>query len=759
MSMGAERAEAQAPQGADSEWIEPAPWEAAADPAYEDEAIPRSTGSTILAAALILLALGWIGTAGYSLSQAWPGPSLQAWTGWAATFSAPLILLGLVWLIFGRTSRRETAKFTETVAAMRRESQALEAILATVAARLGENRVALSDEAARLMSLGDEASDRLGRVTHYLAREGAEMDRRAQALDTAASNARVDIGVLMSDLPNVEAQAKAASEAMRQAGLGAHEQAAALETRLTALTAQSREAEEAVGGAAQRLGAHIARIETGAGAATERMGEASAEMSATVDGAMARAAESVDQARAGLEAQGQTMLAMIEQSRAAFDQAGADSSRVLAERLDLAAQKIETLAGRLAQQETASRTLVDGLNQQIGELDGQFDALARTGDEQNLRLTGSIAALRAVTLELNRDVETGNAQSGALIDRTHELATALGAVTGQLREQMPPAMAEVELQAQRTAAAADAVVVRMEAMQAAALVAAECTGESEASIARQSETLDALLATVREGARDAEEKLQAIGAAAAEADGKAAQLVNDTGPALVEALVRVRDAANQAASHAREAIVGAIPDSVAALVEATREAIGDAVNEPVERKLAEIGTASHMAMASARAASERLTRQLLAIGETAAAIEARIDDDRAERDQKESEGLSRRVALIIDALNSTAIDVTKILSNEASDAAWAAYLKGDRGVFTRRAVRLLDSGEAREILRHYEEEPEFREQVNRYIHDFEGMLTRVLADPDGSVLGVTLVSSDMGKLYVALAQAIDRLRR
>ena len=53
---------------------------------------------------------------------------------------------------------------------------------------------------------------------------------------------------------------------------------------------------------------------------------------------------------------------------------------------------------------------------------------------------------------------------------------------------------------------------------------------------------------------------------------------------------------------------------------------------------------------------------------------------------------------------------------------------------------------------------EFREQVNRYIHDFEAMLRRVLAEREGSPLGVTMLSSDMGKLYVALAQAIERLR-
>ena len=48
--------------------------------------------------------------------------------------------------------------------------------------------------------------------------------------------------------------------------------------------------------------------------------------------------------------------------------------------------------------------------------------------------------------------------------------------------------------------------------------------------------------------------------------------------------------------------------------------------------------------------------------------------------------------------------------------------------------------------------------MNRYIHDFESMLRTILAQRDGSPLSVTLLSSDMGKLYVALAQAIERLR-
>ncbi|HEV8406829.1 MAG TPA: hypothetical protein VGQ34_02750, partial [Sphingomicrobium sp.] len=102
--------------------------------------------------------------------------------------------------------------------------------------------------------------------------------------------------------------------------------------------------------------------------------------------------------------------------------------------------------------------------------------------------------------------------------------------------------------------------------------------------------------------------------------------------------------------------------------------------------------------------------------------------------------------------------VGKILSDEIDDKAWGAYLKGNRGVFTRRAVRLIDGSEARGIRTHYETDREFQHSANRYVHDFEAMLRRVLAERDGGIIAVTLMSSDMGKLYAALAQVIDKRR-
>jgi hypothetical protein len=766
MTMGADRAESQPDTGLEEtlatapatepDWLGPA--DAAEVRAYEPPSAGRSAGVKLLGGLLLLLTFAWLGAIGYSIWLERPDPTLPNIMSWVTTLTGPLVLLALVWLLFGRTTRHETERFTRSVEAMRAESLALESVLAIVSTRIEENHARLRGEAEKLMSLGDEASDRLGRVTHYLSKETAALDGKSAALESAAAAAKVDIGVLLHDLPRAEEQARAVAEAMKEAGLAAHGQASALEAQLAALASRGREADEVLGGAAQRMGAHVARIESGSANAATSIGEASGNMTAAVDAAMARAAEAVDAAREGLEAQAAGMLAAIEHSRAALDRAGEDAARNLTERLDSISEKIHTLAGHLAAQDAASHALMAGLSHELADLDSSFERLAVTGTAQSEQLTASMAAVRESARALVSELDGGEAQAISLDGRAKLLSESLRQIAGQLGDELPAALALVEAQAGFSREAAEALAPVVHDVRTSAEAAAGRIGEAEASIGRQRDALETLLGRIDDGVRGADERLRGLGLAASEAHAEATKLVVNTGPELIDALVRVREAANQAAERAREAIASIIPESAAALGKAGRDALARAVSETVEQQLAELSTLSQRAIETARAASQRLTRQMLALGQTATAIEARIDDARREREEDESANFSRRVALLIESLNSTAIDVTKILSNEVTDSAWAAYLKGDRGVFTRRAVRLLDAAEAREIARHYDEEPEFREQVNRYIHDFESMLRRVLADRDGSPLGITILSSDMGKLYVALAQAIERLR-
>jgi hypothetical protein len=201
-----------------------------------------------------------------------------------------------------------------------------------------------------------------------------------------------------------------------------------------------------------------------------------------------------------------------------------------------------------------------------------------------------------------------------------------------------------------------------------------------------------------------------------------------------------------------------IPASADKLSDETRQALERVIHESVEERLREVEGVAARAVESARAASDRLTQQVLTLGQSAAALEQHIEQTNREQREKDSEAFARRVSLLIDSMHSAAIDVGKILSDEIDDKAWGAYLKGNRGIFTSRAVRLIGGSETRAIRTHYESDAEFQRSVNRYVHDFEAMLRRVVAERDGGMIAVTLMSSDMGKLYAALAQAIERKR-
>jgi len=239
----------------------------------------------------------------------------------------------------------------------------------------------------------------------------------------------------------------------------------------------------------------------------------------------------------------------------------------------------------------------------------------------------------------------------------------------------------------------------------------------------------------------------------------ATRITEGAGPLLVTALLRVKDTADQAAERARQALGRAIPDAAQSLADASEAAMERVIGDRISAQIEQVAKVAEEAVKAAHQASDRLTRQLLTIADTSATVEARIEEAERAAEDRDRDHFARRSALIIESLNSTAIDVTKILSNDITDSAWSSYLKGDRGVFTRRAVKLLDAGESREIALHYDNDPEFQDHVNRYIHDFESMLRIILSARDGNALGVAILSSDMGKLYVALAQAIERLRQ
>ncbi|WP_149999402.1 hypothetical protein [Iodidimonas gelatinilytica] len=118
----------------------------------------------------------------------------------------------------------------------------------------------------------------------------------------------------------------------------------------------------------------------------------------------------------------------------------------------------------------------------------------------------------------------------------------------------------------------------------------------------------------------------------------------------------------------------------------------------------------------------------------------------------------RTSSLLIESLQSASVDIDKILEAEVPDDVWQKYLSGDRSIFSRRTVRLADRTTRQRIIRMFETDREFRDTVLKFFRDFEALMEQVGSRDKHSALSVTLISSEMGKLYVLLAQSLKKIQ-
>lgn len=725
------------------------------------ESLPTHDWASIFVTAICAVAaVGWLVWLGMIYGPRWmaspPAPDMIA-VGLAIA-SSPLAVIGLIYTLATRNSRSAVRRMTDASAAMRGEQLRLEASLAHISTQLAREQCDLSEANDKLMTLGEDAVHRMKVASVAMRDEVETLNRYGQSLKFSATSARADLAILLADLPKAQLETRHMVSALQEAGVTAHEHAGALDAQLASLTQRGREADEIAGSAAQKLGAHLSRIESVSANASGQLETAAARMTDAIDAALDRAAIAGDTARQNMDAQGAAMVALVEQTQAALGRTGADSAEAIAQRVDDVTDKLEALGALLASQSETTAGLLTAVRENLDGIDGRLEALDDNGIKRTERLTSALATLDHHAAALTGSLVTGTATADALINRTEGLMTALDASVREIDETLPAAFDRLDVktaESQAKMARSGPVMTQIERDASSAL---DRLIEAEALIAKQRTSLDAMVG-------DTDKRLNATQDAAAKlvdavesAEATTRSLAEGAGTQLVEAMVRVRETAQVAADRAREAIGSVIPEATAQFSESTRQALTDAITREVQAQISSLAQTAEHAVETATMASDKLMRQMLTISETSAAVEARIAEARVDTERSDRDNFARRVALLIESLNSTAIDVTKILSNDVTDSAWASYLRGDRGVFTRRAVRLLDTGEMKEIVRKYDDEGEFREQVNRYIHDFEAMLRNVLATRDGSALGVTLLSSDMGKLYVALAQAIERLR-
>ncbi len=121
-----------------------------------------------------------------------------------------------------------------------------------------------------------------------------------------------------------------------------------------------------------------------------------------------------------------------------------------------------------------------------------------------------------------------------------------------------------------------------------------------------------------------------------------------------------------------------------------------------------------------------------------------------------SRGEERAQRESIDSIDSLSVDIARMIDHEAAADLWERYKRGERGAFTRRLYTQPGQKAFDEIRNKYRSDPEFRQTVEHYIHEFERLLDDVSRGDRGPAVARNYLISDTGKVYTMLAHAAGR---
>src|SRR5690606_26993193 len=100
--------------------------------------------------------------------------------------------------------------------------------------------------------------------------------------------------------------------------------------------------------------------------------------------------------------------------------------------------------------------------------------------------------------------------------------------------------------------------------------------------------------------------------------------------------------------------------------------------------------------------------------------------------------------------------IARAIDHKAAVEVWERSRRGEKGAFTRRLYTLQGQQTFDEIRRKYQKNKEFKEAVDRYVGDFEKLLSDVTKNGQDNAAGTSYLTSDAGKVYMMLAHASGR---
>ena len=147
------------------------------------------------------------------------------------------------------------------------------------------------------------------------------------------------------------------------------------------------------------------------------------------------------------------------------------------------------------------------------------------------------------------------------------------------------------------------------------------------------------------------------------------------------------------------------------------------------------------------------TKAMAQVTKQAVVIEASLKEQAKESG---AENFVKRMDLISEGLESLAIDINRVLETRITEEDWRRFNKGDKALFLRKILGMRKRSKLAAIKKQFRENREFRGYVTRYMSQFNDLLKYAKRTENGGMMASTLLTSDVGKVYMVLAGALDR---
>lgn len=708
----------------------------------------RGAGHYVAPTLLLIAFVGWSAFFGLTYwSEAQFGMNNDRIVTLITTWAIPTLLIAVLWLLAMRNSSREALRFGKLANVLRTESDALAIRMRSVNEEISLARQFLSQNARELETVGRQSAKSLLDSAQMLSAALADSDEKAKTLELVSNAANTNLEQLRKHLPVVTSAAKDVSNQIGSAGNDAQVQIKALIAALERVSDAGKTVNDYMENVEARADDLSNRLEQSLGNSVKLLDDKSAEaldrsaeMATLMDSAAVAISNGIAQASSDTDA-------LITRSKAQILSNLADLRRALGD--------IEAQSDR---EDARIQAMIANISEHIHNSAAQISQIDRTATEQTSKLAFAVSALGESSRSLGSALSDNQSTTASLLEQSDKLIGSLTTANLEIGHKIPAAMDSVNARMTQGIEQVNSALAAAESLNNISDGTLEKLNDIQRLISAQHEAAGALMAQSNAHFAARHEQVDALGAALKQTQTLLQDMSDQANDGLVTSLLRVRETTRAAAESSRKILDEELAHIAEQLTEQNRAALTNALDAQVASMNDAVQEAISRNIELSETASSLVTKQLGQLNDMTISLENRIANSINGFESVQDDSFARRMVLLTESLNSTAIDVTKILSNDVTDTAWAAYLKGDRGVFTRRAVRLLDSREAKIIAKHYGDDSEFREHVNRYVHDFEGIMRLLLSTRDGNTIGVTLLSSDIGKLYVALAQAIERLR-